>query len=661
MGRVPVLAAVLAVTAAAPAYAGTTYCVGVDAPGCTSRLSLDLALQDARTQTPGPDVVLVGSDRTEVLTSGAADAPGEPVAVAGAGAATRLRPALRLSHPGSRARGLAVEGGATTPVALEAPTAADVTVTTANPAGTAVLVPAGGVLVRAVVDGPIDVLDQARLERVRARALSPALTFAGRASVHGLDLDAGGDAPAVVATCPAAGAAEVLLRHVTLTGDAPLGIEAGCAEPDASVAVELHDSVIALAPAAVAFREDGESAAIATRSSLHPDDPAVTSTDRIAAGDPRFEPGTHRPAADSPLVDAGGAEPLGDGEALWDLGGRPRVADGNGDGVLRRDAGAWERPAAPAPVPDGNVLGDPGAETGTGAWTSLGGFAATAFGTLEPDGADLFPTAATGEALGAGRAFFAGGEAAESALLQRIDLAASARAVDTGGARAALSGLLGGYGRDADLVRLTATFRDPAGVPLGSVVLDGPAPADRGNATTLLPRSAQAAIPARTRAVDVVLAGTRVGGDAERFNDAYADNLALVLSVPGIPVAGPVDPGSPPVAGLKPFAGITVLSSKLTFDRRARARVRIACASATVGLCKGRLDLRRGRTRIARYSYFTLAPGRRMTLRVNLLAAQRRRVRRLGSFLARIAAVAVDGQGLQRRTTVPLRARYGSR
>lgn len=55
--------------------------------------------------------------------------------------------------------------------------------------------------------------------------------------------------------------------------------------------------------------------------------------------------------ATSPAVDAGTPGPLAPGEATTDILGELRLADGNGDGVFRRDIGAFERPTPPPPLP----------------------------------------------------------------------------------------------------------------------------------------------------------------------------------------------------------------------------------------------------------------------------------------------------------------------
>jgi hypothetical protein len=183
-------------------------------------------------------------------------------------------------------------------------------------------------------------------------------------------------------------------------------------------------------------------------------------------------------------------------------------------------------------------------------------------------------------------------------------------------------------------------------------------PDERGRDTNLLLRSTAAAIPPRTRAVDVTIHGRRHAGT---YTDAYADDLALVLSVPGVPVDPPVQPGDPIVPGLRPFSGVTVLTARPRFSRHWRATIGVACASATVGRCSGSLELRgrlpgaRGRTRIAHFAYFSIVPGQSRHVRLRMLVAARRALRHRRSVGGRLLSVARDTQGVQRSRTVPVR------
>ena len=65
------------------------------------------------------------------------------------------------------------------------------------------------------------------------------------------------------------------------------------------------------------------------------------------------------------MLDAGRPGPLSDSETHEDAHGFVRLADGTGDGSLRRDMGALElQPPAPGAV-TGNVLSNAGAEAGS--------------------------------------------------------------------------------------------------------------------------------------------------------------------------------------------------------------------------------------------------------------------------------------------------------
>jgi hypothetical protein len=632
-GRTAVAAIVTASLWASPAVADD-FCVGAEA-GCVA--TLELALQAARDH-PGPDRVLLAKGEHEV-PAGDADAPGEPVTVAGTGPVTSLTgEPLSLAEPGSRVSSLA--------------------------AGELVLAGIGDHLMGT---GPVRLLAGARLSDsvigATVTAVAPArversVLSADKAAAIVAD---GGDGTLVVEDAEIASAwldvrcATVSARHLTITGAAPQVADVACAEPDRAASLDLRDSVVHGDFPDVA-RVTGEASATSAYS-LHAEDADVTATDRLTAADPGFVSATDlRPAAGSPLLDAGEPLPLSPGEGFWDLGSLVRVADGDGDGAVRRDVGAHERQPAPTPVPAGNVLLNPGAEEGAAAWTRTGSFTDLAYGAEE----NLL-TREAGEALGGGGAYFSAGADETAKLVQRIDVSASAREIDTGLASAGLAGLLGGYGADADEVRVTAVFRDPEGGALASLGLGPVTAAERGNATNLLPRSAAGGIPERTRAIDVEIAGTRVGSAAETYTDAYADNLSLVLSVPGIPVPGPVDPGNPPVKNLRPFSGVTVLTGRPRLSSTGRAKVRVACASATVGRCTGSLELRaqlrRGQafSRIAQFARFAVSPGRATTVTVKLTLAARRALRRSHSFRATLRAVARDGQGLERKTTIPIR------
>ena len=182
-------------------------------------------------------------------------------------------------------------------------------------------------------------------------------------------------------------------------------------------------------------------ATVTTAFSAHAADADATASDRVdAPADPRGlgDPARlHRadPAALAPF------------EPFEDAAGYPRIAGG------RRDIGAYETQPSPVPISPSSVLVNGGAEDGLTGWT--GAFAAPAYG--DP----FLPTALTGRALGAGARFFAAAAEATPTLSQRIDVAGSAASIDAGVATATLSGLVGGYGADPDVLSVRAESSRP--------------------------------------------------------------------------------------------------------------------------------------------------------------------------------------------------------
>lgn len=422
--------------------------------------------------------------------------------------------------------------------------------------------------------------------------------------------------------------ADLTGRGVTLTGSATL--DGGSLGLTSSVA-----------SADDPFTVTGD-ATVTTSFSAHAEDADATATDR---SDPPADP---RALGDPALVDRGDPQPLAPFEPFEDAAGLPRISGG------RRDIGAYETQPSPVPMSPSSVLVNGGAEDGLNGWS--GSFASAAYG--DP----FLPTALTGRTLGGGARFFAGADDAAPVLSQRIDVVAAAESIDAGLGTATLSGLVGGYGADPDALSVRAVFKDPENKELGALELGSVGTGERANATTLLRREAGGPIPQRTRAIDVMLRGTRTAGG---YTDAYADNLSLVLSVPGVPAQ--TGPGDPPVFPLEPFNGISVLSARPRFSAKGGARVLLACASATVGSCSGSLELRAvlpGQTtarRIARFRSFSLRHGGARHVVLRLLATGRRRILRLRQLSAVLLAVARDGQGVERRTTVPVTLRLPGR
>jgi hypothetical protein len=194
--------------------------------------------------------------------------------------------------------------------------------------------------------------------------------------------------------------------------------------------------------------------------------------------------------------------------------------------------------AAPAgaAVPAGNLLVNPGAEAGPGAADSatqlpLPGWTVESTFTAVQYGAPAFLTAADSTALGGGVNFFAGGPGgAASAATQVVDVSGAAAEIDAGKLAATLSGLLGGYSSQTDHATVTATFLNAAGASAGTVGLPTVTAADRSQTTALVARTASAAVPAGTRQISVRIDAIR---DEGSYNDAYIDNVSLVLGAGG--------------------------------------------------------------------------------------------------------------------------------
>jgi hypothetical protein len=537
----------------------------------------------AAAAAPGADTILLGRVSE---TDRVADASGEPVRVVGAGRAqTALAGGLDLGEPESSATALTVRDRLQL-----AGTGSDL--------GVEGRVDLRGALLSAVVDGRLVAAGEARLASVVVR----------------------GDGGVTV------GSGELAARQVTVFGTGPVGVRAG---PGATAS--LTDSIVAGFDAPVQG--------------------AVTARGSHLVGDPGFmaPPGDLGLRADSALVDGGDPAPLTAQEPQEDALGDVRAVDGDGDGTARRDVGALERRPPPRPGEAGNVLANPGAEEGRAAtddtssfappgWTRAGGFTAVRYG------AEPFPTLAAAAARRAGRAVLAGGPARAASATQVVDVSEHAPEIDGRHGAVRLAALLGGFRQSPDRAIVTAEFRAPSGAAIGALALDGVTPAARANATMLAPRGADAAIPPLTRTIAVTVRTTAPSG---RYNDAYADDVALVprtTPLKGVPRARRT--------ARRPFAGVALLRRWARVDRRGRAWVRLGCPSRTAGRCGGVATLARGRAAVIGGKRFVLKPGWRRTLRIPLVRRALRGKRRLKAHLH---AATRDRQGLTRTTVAPLR------
>jgi hypothetical protein len=237
-----------------------------------------------------------------------------------------------------------------------------------------------------------------------------------------------------------------------------------------------------------------------------------------------------------------------------------------------------------------------------------------------------------------------------------VDLASAAPEIDLGQGTASLSALLGGYRGSGDGAIVEAAFRGPGGAELGSVRIGPVTAAERAGATTLVPRAATAAIPPLTRSIAVTLRSTPPAGN---YDDAYFDAVSLVPRTAGGP------PHLPPAEGarLRPYAGVVVTRRRAGVDRRRRAWVRLACATRTIGRCRGVLTVTArtamGPERPVGRVRFDLRRGRSAPVAVPLRRAAARLLRTRARLRGHVYAASRDDQGLTRTSTVPVRLARG--
>jgi hypothetical protein len=570
---------------------GATFCVDLQLAGCVQQPSLAAALQ-AAAGAPGLDTIRVGR-RTE--STSVTDATGEPVRVIGSGRrVTALEGRVDLGEDRSSIFAMSLR----------------------EPSGIALAVRGEA--------GALHVQGRVRLRdgsTMRSSSVEGSVVTAGRVQIHsvavsgaGLDVESGA----------------LTAAHLTLFGSGPAGLRV------ASGGATLSNSIV------WGFQR-GFSGSVTTAFTHLPEagvEPRLTDDLRL------------RP--DSPLVDGGDPRPLAAEEPEVDAQGDVRAMDGDGDGIARRDPGAFERRPPPPPSTAGNLLANPGAEQGVAAandtaapapprWRRSGGFTSVRYGTVV--GLVAFPSLEAAAALGAGEAFFAAGPSGAASATQVVDVSSWAPEIDArAGVTVRLSALLGGFRLSDDRALVTARFLGPAGQRLGAFSLDTVTAAERGNATMLLARIARAPVPRLTRAIAVTL---RAGPPGGSYNDAYVDAVALVPRVPALP-------GVPRrrARARRAFGGLAVISRRVRV-RRGRARVRIGCPTASVRRCAGVVTLARGRFVILGSRQVSLRPGEFQRVRIPLSLRERRALRR--PTRGHVYSAVRDAQGLTRSTVAPVR------
>jgi hypothetical protein len=200
-------------------------------------------------------------------------------------------------------------------------------------------------------------------------------------------------------------------------------------------------------------------------------------------------------------------------------------------------AGASHGPRAvvPAVTKTKNLIKNPGAEAGNGSsngsivhvpnWSHNEGHAATAVRYGASGG---FPDSNTPGPPSRGHNFFAGGPSASvQGFQQDINASGYRAAIDAGRAGFVLKAWLGGFQEGGDNASATVAFYDGGGHVLDFATIGPVTSAQRNNQTKFLLRSAGGQVPAGTRKVIVLIRFNYSDGS---YNDAYADNLSLVLT-----------------------------------------------------------------------------------------------------------------------------------
>ncbi|MBW4450274.1 MAG: hypothetical protein KME38_26470 [Spirirestis rafaelensis WJT71-NPBG6] len=90
-----------------------------------------------------------------------------------------------------------------------------------------------------------------------------------------------------------------------------------------------------------------------------------------------------------------------------------------------------------------------------------------------------------------------------------------------------MSGWLGGYITDLDSAQLDINFLNQDNQSLGTASIISPTPEQRSNTTGLFFQSNKGVVPVGTKSINVLLDANYTRG---RVNDAYADNLSLVVT-----------------------------------------------------------------------------------------------------------------------------------
>ncbi|MBW4607309.1 MAG: PEP-CTERM sorting domain-containing protein [Hassallia sp. WJT32-NPBG1] len=170
-------------------------------------------------------------------------------------------------------------------------------------------------------------------------------------------------------------------------------------------------------------------------------------------------------------------------------------------------------------------------------WTLTGSFSVLQYGAkgfdfTNPSGNSVtvsgLPHATSPGPVNRGKnLFYGGGDRNSSSASQLINVADIAFIIDKGKGAFNLSGWLGGYTTDLDSGQLNINFLNQDNQSLGTASIISPTPEQRSNTTGLFFQSNKGVVPVGTKSINVLLDANYTRG---RVNDAYADNLSLVVT-----------------------------------------------------------------------------------------------------------------------------------
>ena len=244
---------------------------------------------------------------------------------------------------------------------------------------------------------------------------------------------------------------------------------------------------------------------------------------------------------------------------------------------------------------------------------------------------------------------------------QTVDVAASADAIDAGGATANLSAYLGGSRAYPDAMSARAELLDAGGATLATIELGPVTPADRNNLTTLLYRAGARAVPPGTRTIRVTL----ISDDADKaYSSALADNVKLTLTStpaaePG-PGSGPEPVGGAAAFGPRTLVTLALARQRIGAGRPVRIRVRNSNGFAVMGRLRGTATVHTaaGRGSVPlRARSLRIAARAGTTVALALPARARRELARRGALTLRLTARVQHPAGNSRRVTRRTRVR----